>query len=438
MPKSVENTDLQGLVTITTPSDVISYKTIDDQVKKKAIENGFEILDTRYFITPSGQAAVGIYHLKSDDVTNTKPVILWSHAYDRTVKFKCEIGGYNITNDAYFIGNDHSGYTTDYTKSSEDRALECINVKISNMTKTHQKLELELESLKDTSYSKEHYAKLMGTLYFDDVLSSSQLIKIKADMKDMSLYDLNAITCKTMVGSHPKSWIDQQVNFHNTMLSEIQEKEEEDIPVVDPNQLNLLDAIEEQVATSPCAAHDLTQTDDEDTSDDVKFNEESDTVTIEDGILIGSIDEEGNYEGFPELEGPISELQEALTEIDAETIEETHEFPEPPSDIPVYDHNLAGEAMDDLTINNDINVDETDIDVLPLEEQVAGETIQPITVEEKAISAPPIVDEPVAEVKEESESVEEDLSWVEEGPTDDPIFTPEDKKPSYDDIDFEF
>lgn len=409
MPKNVVIVDRQDLEAVTVPANTVSHKFVIDTLTAELASAGLNVKQTIYHMTPSGQAAAGICHIESAD-PDMDPIIMWANTYDKTMRFKCSAGGHLKVTNAYMIGEDLSGYKIDHTLTSEGKVVACVKAQVANIHSHVARLNAHMKLMNNIQLTNEDVAHMMGVLYFQkDAITSSQLIKVKnACKKDVSnlwtIYRHIAIALKS---SHPKTWIDQQMDVHayvkNNFLLNI-------VPTVDPNQTTL--PIDEVESTEQVSVQDSAQ-------DDVQvevISEKTENLTLEDYAVKVQVKEEHAdqltidnntvhlnpqpvSEQAEEPEVDNSELLSSDTE-DGD-FDNKKEFPEPPVDLPVS----GGEQ------------------VKPLEEQVAGEYVAPISEAEKAASAAPVVDEPKEEVKEE-----EDLSFLEEGPLDDPNFTPEDSK----------
>ena len=415
MPKNVVIVDRQDLEGVTVPANTVSHKFVIDTLNAELASAGLNIKQTIYYMTPSGQAAAGICHIENAD-PDMDPIIMWANTYDKTMRFKCSAGGHVKLADAYMIGEDLSGYKIDHTLTSEGKVVACIKAQVADVHSAVARLNAHMKLMSNVQLTNEEVAHMMGVLYFQkDAITSSQLIKVKdACKKDVSnlwtIYRHMAMALKT---SHPKTWIDQQVDVHDYVKNNFLLN---NTPVVDPAQTTLvMDEVEstEQVSVQVSA------------QDDVQVevvSEKTDNLSLEDYGVKVQVEEEHKDQVVLEVEEdtPVCEEPEVdnsellLSETEDGDFDNKKEFPDPPVDLPVS----GGEQ------------------VKPLEEQVAGEYVAPISEAEKAASAVPVVDEP----KQEEVKEEEDLSFLEEGPTFDPNFAPEDskKKTSLEAPNFEF
>lgn len=431
MPKNVIITDRADLESVAVPTDVASHKYIMDKIAAELAVQGIQVKTETYLKNLNGQIATGILELNIPSVTGTlTPVIFWTNAYDRTVKFKCAAGAKIDRTGGYIINPDDSGLKVNPLDSATDKVDQIVSAQTARLTNNISSIINDLESMQDKELDDEKIAHVMGELYYmKDAITSSQLIKIKDKCSADNIYNTLANTTANMHSCHPKSFIDQHVDVYETMMKWVNElttleveTETEGEEAVNPNQLSILDQIEEE--------------------------EEKMIVSDDQGPLdLDNYGKEGQIEEAPEVE-PIAEapaeevLEEALdkdellssdADVDskAEPIEQDPDnlsldahnpLPEPPADLPV-----SGEDTDMHVEEEIVDEDVDKLPAIPLEEQVAGEYVEEVTEEEKTISAKPIVDEPVAEEPKPSttEEAAEDLSFLEEGPTEDPVFTPE-------------
>lgn len=413
MPKKIIITSKDDLEAVVVPTGAVSHKEVMDTVALELSGAGHAINKEVYIKNLNGTIATGIYHLDAN------MMISWTNSYDGTMSFKCSTGAYVASNDSYAIGPDSTGHVPTRADDIKTKMEKLVKAQVSNLNNQMVSLVDDINKMKNSIITGEHLAHIIGTLYFkEDVINSSQLIKIKkAYDKSTNMWDIYRLISVHLKDSHPKSWMNQQRGLHTIIMNEYKDRPETSVEeeVIDPNQTNLLDQIEEVKEESteltldshPGYVAPVVEEVEETVEEPVAEVEEPTGLTLGDYKAVELTEEE--LADLNKSDTDIPDTFSTDTEEKGETVEDkieitnhdgnlsfnpepVSEFPTPPADVPVHK------------------------EVVPLEEQVAGEYVSEVSKEEKDVSAEPVVDKP-----------EEDLSFLEEGPTDDPVFRPEDK-----------
>lgn len=414
MPKKVIITTKTNLENTTAPSGVVSHKDVISYITAELAAKGYTINKEVYIQNLNGTTATGIYHLDKNKM------ITWTNTYDGTMSFKCETGAYIASNDSYVIGEDLSNYTSSRADDVEVKVSKHIKAQVSTLDNQIAKLIKDIDLMKNSNMTDIHLAHVIGVLYFkENLINSSQLIKIKKAYDGSSnMWDIYRTIGVNLKDSHPKSWISQQQGLYVIMMNEFAVGPECNTleEIADPNQMSLLDEIEAvsqqevveedkglTLESHPGYIEPVLETEEEVVVSEIEVEKEPEGLTLNSYKAKDFTEEE-----LAELNDSDTDSSDAiLPEVEQnQTIEDT--FPTPPVNIPVY------------------------TEAIPLEEQVAGEYVEPVTEAEVEVSAAPIVDEPVMVdnvIESDPQPVEEDpeLDFLNDGPTEDPIFTPEPK-----------
>src|ERR1019366_4018691 len=99
MPKRATLTTQDYLINAALPVQtetytVISHGDVIKKTKEVLAAKGFEIERELYRCNDGAQVAQGVYHLKYGDDPDMGMMFAWSNSYDKTMRFKCSIGGY--------------------------------------------------------------------------------------------------------------------------------------------------------------------------------------------------------------------------------------------------------------------------------------------------------------------------------------------------------
>jgi len=475
MPKQVIITDVNDLTNVSLPNHgtsytVVSHKFIIDETLAQLAAGGFIVNKEEYCRNLNGEVALGVYYLQYGNDPDMDLMFTWANSYDKTMRFRCAIGAHTFISEARIIAGDMSNYGRVHTGNAQQQVKDHIKLQIQGANSYFSALVQDKDKMKGITVTDTEVAELMGILYFNDVITSSQLINVKDEYKKSSFtYTTPANSLWTIYNhiivslkkAHPKLWMEQQKKLHtlidskylSVVITPITGSQEE--IEIDPNQINLLDQIEEieSQELSPEIVEEVKKPvvlslDDYDM--DEITDEQEDQIQEENIEEIVHVSELSTEHKSDQILKAISELDENFSDLEEENI---NEFPKPPIDLPVYSSEIVADAMENIPvkseervielINDVLDVSSTESlveDILPLEEQVANELIAPITPEEKEVSADPVIDK-----RTETTVEPENLDWLTDGPTEDQNFDPNEsvedktsKEHVIDDLDFEF
>ena len=264
---------------------VIPHGSIIDKVRSALAGKNLEIERELYRCNQGARIAQGVYHLRYGKDPDMSMMFAWSNSYDKSMKFKCSIGGYVHSSLSSIIGTHlDSAYDRKHTGSADNEAFDMIDSQILKAEEYFEELINDKETMKKVSVSELTRAELMGRIYFiNELLTSEQLSTVKIQFakpsftcsgeKDSLWCMYNAIIM-SLHQAHPKTWMDQQRLIHWFLCDHFDIKsgalrflEQNDSTVsqtvVDPNQLDLVVEIEKiesketPVATEPELNHEL-------------------------------------------------------------------------------------------------------------------------------------------------------------------------------------
>lgn len=390
MPKNVSLTNKQALFSIPLPNHggaytVVSHKFIVDEVLVQLQANNLKVVDEVYKTNLNGEIAQGTYVLEYGNDPDLSLMFAWVNSYDKSMRFKCGVGASITMNNGFMFAGDISNYGRKHIHNAQQEVKDHIADQLSKAASYYKQLSDNKNAMKSIYLDAKETGSLLGRLFYTyDAITSSQLISIKDNTRkalnsgNMRLWTLYATICDTLRSSHPKTWMEQQKDLHNEVsnvylipfyeaLTASQTKQEEQLP----GQTNLLDQIEE-MEKKTISSEEIVE----------KFSLDEPAVLSLDDYFTEIINE-GQYDSDLE-KATFSNPEEETEEKETFNIEDNTAFPTAPTDIPVYIPNNEGEIEEEskLTI--------TSVEI-PLHEQIAAEEVLPITEEEKAISAPPIV-----------------------------------------------
>ena len=239
---------------------VIPHAAIISRTKDALAKKGFVIERELYRCNEGAQVAQGIYHLKYGSDPDMGMLFGWANSYDKSMRFKCSIGGYVHASLASIIGGNMDTFGRKHTGSADEEVFDKIDEQIENAELYFSQLIADKDAMKVLVAPAELRAQFMGKIYFiNDLITGEQLSTVKAEFKKPSfVYDgiensvwqmYNAIIY-SLQKAHPKTWMDQQRMIHYLLCREYNITPDfvkpEPLPVHEPStQLDLEDVIKE-------------------------------------------------------------------------------------------------------------------------------------------------------------------------------------------------
>ena len=203
---------------------VIPHEFVIAETAKNLAAQGFKVKQELYRCNMNAQIAQGIYHLDYSDDPDMGMMFAWSNSYDKSMRFKCAIGGYVFVCMNGMVSGDMGTWGRKHTGSADSETTETIQEQISKAKQYYKQLVYDKETMKTIQVSDKAQAELVGRLYFEeDLLNTEQLALIKHQMhtpkfdynadKD-SLWALYNHIILSLHKAHPKNWLDHQRLVH--------------------------------------------------------------------------------------------------------------------------------------------------------------------------------------------------------------------------------
>lgn len=259
---------------------VIPHEFVIEETLKNLGSQGFSIKNELYRCNQNANIAQGVYHLDYSDDPDMGMMFAWSNSYDKSMRFKCAIGGYVFVCSNGMVRGDMGSWGRKHTGSADVETIDTIQTQISKAKEYYRQLVYDKETMKEIMVSDTVRAQLVGRLYFEeDLLNSEQLSIIKQQIQaptyeynaeKKSLWTLYNHITYSLRASHPKNWLDHQRLVHwfftqeyGIQLLDIQENQPNQVTEITPetivikeptqvveevkqsNQLDLLDVIKE-------------------------------------------------------------------------------------------------------------------------------------------------------------------------------------------------
>lgn len=268
MPKRAGTTTKDFLVNAPLPQATATYTVIPHDFVIKTVEQelqaaGLEIERELYKANDNAQVASGILHLKQGDDQEMRMMFAWANSYDKSMRFKCAIGGYLPQTGSILVSGNMGSWGRKHTGTAAQETTDTIKHQIGAADVYYTELINDKGCMKNVIVTERRKAEVLGILYFEHgLLTGEQIGIIKEQMKRPkfdyradkdSLWVLYCNIIYSLQKSHPKTWLDQQrlIHFFMTDIFDIYNHVQEptpaiqSVPEVDPRQMTLDQAIAE-------------------------------------------------------------------------------------------------------------------------------------------------------------------------------------------------
>lgn len=203
---------------------VIPHEFVIAETVRNLTTQGFKVKQELYRCNQNANIAQGIYHLDYSDDPDMGMMFAWSNSYDKSMRFKCAIGGYVFVCMNGMVNGNMGAWGRKHTGSADSETTETIQTQISKAKQYYKQLVYDKETMKTIIVDDKTRAELVGRLYFEeDLLNTEQLTLIKHQMHSPK-FDYNADTKSlwalynhitlSLHKSHPKDWLDHQRLVH--------------------------------------------------------------------------------------------------------------------------------------------------------------------------------------------------------------------------------
>lgn len=259
MPTKIKECTKQHLFDVALPNQtstytVISHKSVID-LSIECLENaGFKINQEHYRCTGNGNIAQGVYRLTFMDDPELSMMFAWSNSYNKQMRFKCGIGAYINQTGSSMVCGDMGSWARKHTGTADTETEETIKEQIKDANMYYKQLVRDKESMKEIHISKRQQAQLLGILFAEhEILTTEQASIIRQQMSrpsfkygnpDSLWAFYNHVTI-ALQQSHPKTWMEDQRVLHWFISDAFKFDKAEEVPEVDPDQVDLEDMIAE-------------------------------------------------------------------------------------------------------------------------------------------------------------------------------------------------
>lgn len=255
MPIRIQETTKESLVETSVPDigAVLSHKFIMEFMEESLSECGYSIEEEIYRATSDGSIAQCTYKLGKGKL------IAWTNSYLPGMRFKCGSGIYFKTGACLIQDKEaHLFRNVDVDVRVKNEIKDIIQ----GIEFTYAKSIKFLNSMKSLIINDIQQGALLGILFGSHkVLTSEQAAQIAKQIKTSEDITMSAFynnVAMALQRTHPKSWVDNHRVVFDTILNytdkyiysktDLQDVVENDVVdevIVDPNQVNMLDQIQE-------------------------------------------------------------------------------------------------------------------------------------------------------------------------------------------------
>ena len=208
---------------------VIEHETVIVNALAQLKLRGFSVESEHYRANNSGDVAVGVYHLKYKDDPELGMMFAWANSYDKTMRFKCAVGGFVRASNGSMVGDDFS-WSRKHTGTADQEMIAQVTGQILNGQTYYDNLLLVKEAMKNTTVSKTMMAEFLGRAFIDKGLFSKEQMGIVRDeilkpsydynCKDDSLWKYYNHMLVALKRAHPRTWMEEHRDIHKLVCAE--------------------------------------------------------------------------------------------------------------------------------------------------------------------------------------------------------------------------
>lgn len=269
MPITVKSVTADELKAVALPSHGGKYATVShgfiiDTVEQELNNAGYTVTNVEYKSNLNGEVALGIYNIaSSDDDPDLDLMFAWANSYDKSLRFRCSVGATVKVCMNGMIKGDVADYGRKHVGDAKDEVKSHIKGQIGDAVKYFNQLKNTKDRMKDVTLTELQIGGALGHLYMDEVLTVTQIVKLKDELSKPS-YDYGTpvdslwtvYNCFTSVlsKSHPKKWIEDQKAVFAYFDQFIPKAKTE---FKDPDQLDLVEEAEKAEMSTEAASVDI-------------------------------------------------------------------------------------------------------------------------------------------------------------------------------------
>ena len=203
---------------------VISHEFIINHTMEQLALHGFSVEKETYRANSDGSIAQGVYYLNYTKDPEVGLMFAWSNSYNKLMRFKCAIGGYVFICMNGVVAGDMGSWGRKHLGSADTETVKAIIEQISNADIHFDRIVADKDIMKKITITERKQAELLGILYAEyEILTSEQMSIVKQQM-DKPSYDYNCEinslwafynhVTHALKKAHPRDWMDDQRKLH--------------------------------------------------------------------------------------------------------------------------------------------------------------------------------------------------------------------------------
>jgi hypothetical protein len=209
---------------------VIPHGHAIDETHKALLSAGFTVKSEQYKTTLDGQVAQGIYHLEYGNDPDMGLMFAWSNSYNKSMRFKCAVGGHVFICMNGVVRGDMSSYVRKHTGSALYEATNHINDQINSAKSHFDLLVKDKDMLKNVMLTPSDKGTILGRLFAEqEILTLTQVGIVKRELdKPSHNYNCSPDSAWAMYNhvtlalkeSHPISYLQDHEVLHQFFIDE--------------------------------------------------------------------------------------------------------------------------------------------------------------------------------------------------------------------------
>jgi hypothetical protein len=203
---------------------VVAHGDVIDNVKNKLALAGFNIKEEKYKMTVDGQVAQGVYHLDYGNDAEMGMMFAWSNSYNKTMRFKCGVGGYVFVCSNGVLRGDMGNYSRKHSGTALQDVIAEIDNQIGHAKEHYDVLIHDKNLLQNIILTPKDKGKILGELFaYDEILTLTQVGIVKREIDKPSFryssspdsaWDMYNHITLALKESHPGSYMRDHHKVH--------------------------------------------------------------------------------------------------------------------------------------------------------------------------------------------------------------------------------
>lgn len=235
MPRKTPNVTRDYLKKVPLPNysgnsyTIIEHETVIVNALAQLKLKGFTVEKEHYRSNNSGQVAIGAYHLTYNNDPELGMMFAWANSYDKSMRFKCAVGGFVRVSKSSIIGEDFS-WSRKHTGTADQEMIAQVTSQIMSAESYYDNLVLVKNKMKGITIKSRDMAEFFGRAFFEKGLFSKEQIGIVRDeafkpsyeygVKDDSLWKYYNHMLVALKKAHPRTWMEEHLDIHKFVCSE--------------------------------------------------------------------------------------------------------------------------------------------------------------------------------------------------------------------------